>query len=104
MKKFKKKVKVNESKFVDFVDGLIEGTLNGDWSEYEEGEEVRYKYDFNDKDYLEMLEENNIEFNEVKEFIGEGICYIVDENIWYNISIKDNIVLVDWVNDTSFDY
>ena len=104
MKKFKKKVKVNESKFVDFVDSLIEGTLNGDWSEYEEGEEVRYKYDFNDEYYLEMLEENNIEFNEVKEFIGEGICYIVDEDIWYNISIKDNIVLVDWVNDTSFDY
>jgi hypothetical protein len=96
MKKLSKKVKfdIGINKIIDVIDNLLEGRLGGDWNDYEEGDEVKYKFNFNDEDELELIEECNVSLDELKEFIGEGICYIVDEDIWYNIKFKDNIMIV----------
>jgi len=96
MKKLSKKVKfdIGINKIIDVIDNLLEGRLGGDWNDYEEGDEVKYKFNFNDEDELELIEECNVSLDELKEFIGEGICYIVDEDIWYNIKFKDNTMIV----------
>jgi hypothetical protein len=96
MKKLSKKVKfdIGENKIIDVIDNLLEGRLGGDWNDYEEGDEIKYKFNFNDEDELELIEECNVSLDELKEFIGEGICYIVNEDIWYNIKFKDNIMIV----------
>ena len=101
MKKLSKKVKFidfNENKFVNVIDELIGSNLGGDWNEYEDGEKVRYSYDFNDsEDYVEILSNGEVELDELKKFVDKGICYIVDKDIWYNVIFKDDVMLVDYV-------
>ena len=82
MKKLSRKIyvgNIGENKITDTIDSLLEGRLNGDWTEYKKGDVAKYSFDFDDEYELELLEENNIKLNEVKEFINEGICYMVDE-------------------------
>lgn len=101
MKKLSKKIKFidfNENKFVNVIDGLIGYNLGGDWSEYKDGEKVRYSYDFNDnEDYLEILSDGEVELDELKKFVDKGICYVIDKDIWYNVTFKDDVMLVDYV-------
>ena len=101
MKKLERKVNVvrNESKVIEIICNLIDGCIEGDWNEYDKYEEVKYNFDLKDEDYFEMLEDVGVSIEDVKEFIGEGVCLIWDEDfdIWYNVSIKDNVMLVDWL-------
>ena len=95
--KNKKSFEIGENKIIDVIDNLLEGRLGGDWTDYEEGDEIEYEFNFNDEDELELIEECNVSLDELKEFIGEGICYVVDEDIWYNITFKDNKMIVEFV-------
>jgi hypothetical protein len=98
MKRFEKEVKFNENEITKFIDELIDSRLSGDWTDYEVGDKVKYKFDFDDEDYLLYLkEEFNIELSDIKELVGEGICIVVDENIWYNVSFEGDVLVVKYV-------
>ena len=87
---------IGENKIIDVIDSLLEGRLGGDWNEYEKGDVVKYDFDFDDEDELELIEYDDVSLNELKEFIGEGICYVVDKDIWYNIKFETNIMIVKY--------
>jgi hypothetical protein len=97
MKKFKKEFKLNDdNKFVDFISNTIETYLDGDWNEYEVGEEVVYSIDIRDEE--DIIDLKDINFDSLFEFVGEGICLVhnSDDDLWYNIEIKDNILLISY--------
>lgn len=111
MKKFEKVVKVKsfeneKSKLYKFIFGELEGLLSGDWSDYEGGEEVCYKINLDDENEFdkEYWEENGLSVDEIKEFIGEGICFEDDicseyfeSEIWYNVSFEGNVLKYEYV-------
>jgi hypothetical protein len=105
MKKFEKKIVIsfwNEKTNVGslkLINGLIESRLDGDWSEYDEYEEVRYSWNLNYEYGMCDLELEGVSLEDIKEFVGDGICieFVEDDRIWYNVSIKDNKLIVDWV-------
>jgi hypothetical protein len=97
MKKLSKEVKFEEnSKIMDLIDGLLESSEGGNWNEYNDGDIVTYWYDFDDVNYSELLDDEDIKLDEVKEFIKEGICYVIDEDIWYNIRFEENEMIVEY--------
>jgi hypothetical protein len=103
MKKFEKVVIWNEESNVGVlrvIGGKIDSRLNGDWSEYDEYEEVRYRFDLFDEDEMCEFEDGNVSIEDIKEFVGDGICIeiVEDDRIWYNVSIEDNMLYVDWIN------
>ena len=79
------------------IDSKIEGRISGDWNLYDEGEEVRYDFDLGDEDEFEEFSDRNITLNDVKKYIGKNIRLYYDENIWYDVSIENNTMFVDWV-------
>ena len=86
VEKLKKEVEFNvENRFIKFIFGLLEGRLDGDWSEYNEGEEICYSFDLNDEDWMDW----DFSWESLFNFIGEGICVVVEGKEWYNIELKD---------------
>ena len=75
--------------------------LNGDWSEYKVGEEVEYVWN-GDEWKLEIededgdLNDGDLSVEELKEFVGEGICVIEDSNedLWYNIKFEGEDLVI----------
>jgi hypothetical protein len=103
MKKFEKVIVWNEKTNVGpllVIGGKIDSRISGDWSEYDEYEEVRYRFDLFDEDEMCEFEDGNVSIEDIKEFVGDGICIeiVEDDRIWYNVSIKDDKLLVDWIN------
>ena len=101
MKKFEKVVIWNEESNVGslkLIGDLIDSKLNSDWSYYDDYEEVSYEWDLNDEYDVELIE--GVSLEDIKEFVGDGICIEMDfdDNIWYNVSIKDDKLLVDFIN------
>jgi hypothetical protein len=95
VQKLKREIKYDYSnRFIKFIYDKLEGSLNGDWSEYDEGEEVNYNYDIGDDDWSMI----DFSYNSLKEFIGEGITIVEDDIIFYNIELKDFIL------NNSFNY
>jgi hypothetical protein len=95
VQKLKKEISYDYSnRFIKFIYDKLEGSLNGDWSEYDEGEEVNYNYDIGDDDWSMI----DFSYNNLKEFIGEGITIVEDDIIFYNIELKDFIL------NNSFNY
>jgi hypothetical protein len=104
MKKFEKEIIIEEigvNKIVDFIGELIDVGIGGDWSDhYVEGDIIKYDVKI-DEYYIEDLKEDNLDINEIKEFIGKGIC-LVDEllskywnkEICYNIEFIDNEIVI----------
>jgi hypothetical protein len=111
MKKFEKVVKVKsfeneKNELYKFIFGELEGLLSGDWSDYKGGEEVCYKINLDDENEFdkEYWEENGLSVDEIKEFIGEGICFEDDicseyfeSEIWYNVSFEGNVLKYEYV-------
>jgi len=102
-KKFEKEIvigKIGENKIVDFFEGLIDISLGGDWSDhYVKGDIIEYNLE--EEEYIDDLEEDGLDINEVIEFIGEGICLIdkelsecYGEEICYNIKFIDNEIVI----------
>lgn len=112
MKKFEKVVKVEsfmneKNELYKFIFGELDGMLGGDWSNYEEGDEVCYKINLDDENDFdkEYWEENGLNVDKLKEFIGEGVCFEDDicsesfENeIWYNVSFEGNVLNYEFVS------
>jgi hypothetical protein len=78
-----------ENKFDKFIFGLLEGRENGDWNEYEDGEEINYNFDLRDEEWIDL--DFNIE--SLENYIGEGIWI---EN--YNVKIKDWDLIINYIN------
>ena len=78
-----------ENKFDKFIFGLLEGKENGDWNEYEDGEEINYNFDLRDEEWIDL--DFNIE--SLGNYIGEGIWI---EN--YNVKIKDWDLIINYIN------
>jgi len=97
MKRFGKEVKFDENEIVEYIGGMIDSRLSGDWTDYKFGDEVRYDFDFDEDYLLDLKEEFNIELSDIKELVGEGICIVVDEYIWYNVSFKGDILIVEYI-------
>ena len=78
-----------ENKFDKFIFGLLEGRENGDWSEYEEGEEISYNFDLRDEEWIDL--DFNIE--SLGNYIGEGIWI---EN--YNVKMENWDLIINYIN------
>ena len=112
MKKFEKVVKVKSfekenQEMYNFVFGELDGLLGGDWGEYEKGEEVCYKINLDNENEFdkEYWEEEGLNIDELKEFIGEGVCFeddicseFFESEIWYNISFEGNVLKYEFVS------
>lgn len=92
MKKFKNVFDANEG-IGNVINGMILGNMEGDYNDYEVGDEIVYEF-WLDNDFEEDYE---CSIDDIKEFIGEGICLedkelsdIWKKDIWYNISIKES--------------
>lgn len=104
MKKFEKEVRIgsfeDEGKEINFLFGLLEARLNGDWSEYKVGEEVEYVWDGDEWKWDIEEDEDGDLVEGLKEFVGEGICVIEDEDreVWYNIKFEGEDLVIGFVN------
>jgi hypothetical protein len=118
MKKLKNVVRVNVSnemnKFDNFIFDNLDSVLGGDWSNYEDGEEVVYEIDLMEDcdgvSFIDDWNESNIKgivigVDEIKEYVGEGICYIDeswgDDRCWYNVEFEGDVLKISYVFDES---
>lgn len=86
LKKFKKEVTfkgLGQDKMMDYLyDFLgIEGNID-----LTDCEEVVGHFNFLDE-ISDELTTQGLNLNELKTFIGQGICFNLNENIWYNVSL-----------------
>jgi hypothetical protein len=113
MKKFEKVVKITsfeneKNELYKFVFGGVGVDRLEDWSEYEKGEEVCYNIDLDDENDFDKeywVEEGRLNIEELKEFIGEGVCFEDDicseyfeSEIWYNVSFEGNVLKYEFVS------
>jgi hypothetical protein len=115
MEKFKKVIElkgglIGMNKFDKFIYGELEMRSSGDWNEYEDEEVVEYDFDLLEKnddeelcyidDYnLGLEDEDKVLLEDLKEYVGEGVCYDGNYgNDWYNVEFKDDVMVI------SFDY
>lgn len=118
MKKLKNVVRVNVSnemnKFDNFIFDNLDSVLGGDWSNYDDGEEVVYEIDLMEDcdgvSYIDDWNESNIKgivigVDEIKEYVGKGICYIDeswgDDRCWYNVEFEGDVLKISYVFDES---
>ena len=99
MKKLKREIELSSNnEFIEIINDLLDGGLGGDWSNWNEGDKVVYKFDLRDDDYWEDFE--GIDYDSFIEFIGEGFCLLdkeYDFDVWYNVEVKDGIVLISYI-------
>ena len=77
-----------ENKFDLFIFGLIEGRENGDWNEYEDGEEIEYKFDLREEEWMDL----DFNIDSLEEYIGKGIKY---NNC--NVIMDDYYIIVSYI-------
>jgi hypothetical protein len=115
MEKFKKVIElkgglIGSSKFDKFIFGELEGRSGGDWSNYEDGEIVSYDFELLEKscddDDLNYIDDYNfgveddkkILIEDLKEYVGEGICYDGGySDDWYNVEFKDDVMVISFI-------
>jgi hypothetical protein len=115
MEKFKKVIELkgsieNYNKFDKFIYGELEGRSGGDWNEYEDGDVVSYDFELLEKcddeelcyidDYnFDRDEEDKVLLNDLKEYVGEGICYDGDyrDNDWYNVKFEGDVMVISFI-------
>ena len=114
MKKLEKVIELKgglkgNNKFDKFIFGELEMRSGGDWENYEDGDEVGYDFDLFEKcddeelNYIDsfnywLKEEDKIKFEELKEYVGEGICYnggYGDD--YYNVEFKGDIMEISFI-------
>jgi hypothetical protein len=121
MKKFENVVELNgsvfENKFIKFIFDNLDNYLGGDWSEYKDGEVVNYNIDLleilDDNDKISFIddwnwerdEDDKMDLGELKEYVGEGICFIDknwnEDKCWYNVEFKGDVLKISYVFDES---
>jgi hypothetical protein len=115
MKKFEKVIELKgglegNNKFDKFIFAELEGRLYGDWGVYEDGEERGYDFDLmkkNDDDdfcYMDdwnydLEDENKVLLEDLKKYVGEGICYDGGYgNDWYNVKFVGDVMEISFIN------
>lgn len=115
MKKFEKVIElkgglVGMNKFDRFIYCELEGRVGGDWGVYDDGEIISYDFDLLEKcddedlcyidDYNFDLEDNNkVLLEDLKEYVGEGICYDGGNwDDWYNVEFIDDVMVISFIN------
>jgi len=116
MKKFEKVIElkcglVGMNKFDRFIYCELEGRVGGDWGVYDDGEIISYDFDllekYDDEEYnfidnfnLNVIkDEDKVLLEDLKEYVGEGICY--DGNLgddWYNVEFIDDVMVISFIN------
>ncbi len=109
MEKFKKVVElkgglVGMNKFDRFIYGELESRSSGDWNEYEDGEVIEYGFDLvgecDDDEVIDYVDTwDKVLLNDLKEYVGEGICYdggYGDD--WYNVEFKGDVMVVSFLS------
>jgi hypothetical protein len=116
MEKFKKVIELKGSilghnKYDGFIYGELESRSSGDWNVYEDGEVVEYGFellekscDDDDLNYIDDLnlgleDEDKILLNDLKEYVGEGICYDgnYNDNDWYNVKFVGDVMVISFI-------
>ena len=114
MKKFKKVIElkgglIGMNKFDRFIYGELEMRSGGDWGEYEDGDIVSYDFDLlekcDDEEYnfidnfnWNLKDEDKVLLEDLKEYVGEGVCY--DGNLgndWYNVEFIDDVMVISFI-------
>ena len=116
MEKFKKVVElkgglVGMNKFDRFIYGELESRSMGDWNLYEDGEVVEYGFELLEKDsddydlnYIDdynfdIEDKDKILIEDLKEYVGEGICYDGNYgNDWYNVKFVGDVMVISFLN------
>ena len=113
MEKFKKVIElkgglIGMNKFDKFIYGELEMRSSGDWNEYEDEEVVEYDFDLLEKnddeelcyidDYnLGLEDEDKVLLEDLKEYVGEGVCYDGNYgNDWYNVEFKGDVMVISF--------
>lgn len=115
MKKFKKVIElkgglIGMNKFDRFIYGELEMRSGGDWGEYEDGEIISYDFDLlekcDDEEYnfidnfnWNLKDEDKVLLEDLKEYVGEGVCY--DGNLgndWYNVEFIDDVMVISFIS------
>jgi hypothetical protein len=113
MKKFKKVVGLKSglvgiNKFDKFIYGELESRSGGDWNLYDNGDIVGYDFDLLEKcddedlcyidDYnFDLEDDNKVLLEDLKEYVGEGICYDGSYgNDWYNVRFENDIMVIEF--------
>ena len=115
MEKFKKVIElkgglIGNNKYDDFIWGELESRSGGDWNIYEDGEIISYNFDLlekNDDEDLSYIDDYNFDVEEdkrvlledLKKYVGEGICYDGDynDNDWYNVEFKGDVMVISFL-------
>jgi hypothetical protein len=113
MKKFKKEIELkgsieNYNKYDLFIYGELESRSSGDWNDYDKGDIIEYDFDLLEKwdeedlnyidDYnFDLEDEDKVLLNDLKEYVGEGICYVMDNDNWYNVEFKDDVMVISFI-------
>jgi hypothetical protein len=115
MEKFKKEIElkgglIGMNKFDRFIYGELEMRSSGDWNEYEDEEVVSYDFDLVEKnddeelcyidDYnLGLEDEDKVLLNDLKEYVGEGVCYDGKYGSdWYNVEFKGDVMVISFLS------
>jgi hypothetical protein len=117
MEKFKKEIVlkgglVGINKFDKFIYGELEMRSGGDWNNYDEDDVISYDFELLEKcsddddlnyidDYnLDLEDEDKVLLEDLKEYIGKGICYVLfgDDDNWYNVEFKGDVMVVSFLS------
>ena len=116
MEKFKKVIEVKSgligmNKFDKFIFCELESRISGDWDVYEVGEVVSYDFDLLEKNDDEVMnyidcwnwmcleDEDKVLLEDLKEYVGEGICYdggYGDD--WYNVEFEGDVMVISFLS------
>jgi hypothetical protein len=82
------------NKYDKFIYGLFESRINGDWNDYEEGEEIEYVWDLRNEDWFDV----DFSFEKLCEFVGDGFSSIDNEGeLVYNVKINNYDLIVTFI-------
>ena len=115
MEKFKKVIELKDglkgmNKFDKFIYGELESRISGDWGEYDKDDILSYDFDLLEKDeddvmnYIDywnwmcLKDEDKVLLNDLKEYVGEGVCYDGSYgNDWYNVEFKGDVMVISFI-------
>jgi hypothetical protein len=116
MEKFKKEIELkgsilNYNKYDVFIYGELESRSGGDWGVYKKGDIIGYDFDLLEKNDDEELcyidcwnwmclkDEDKVLLENLKEYVGEGICYVIDygEDNWYNVKFEGDVMVISFI-------
>jgi hypothetical protein len=83
------------NKFDKFIFGLIESRINGDWTPYETGDDIEYRFELNDEEEVEWMD-LDFSINSLTEYIGDGINYNGCEVTMENYTMVVNEIFGDY--------